>query len=87
MNIYQILISYDHNREICDQNNVGIYNIFASKAVLNIIRNDDHKPLNVEGCQNVNDWLKGKGIMQEELNSLKKWKGFGPMVLTPKHVI
>ena len=47
------------------------------------IRNDeDLKPQNVEECRHRNDWPKWKEVIQENLNSLTKWKVFGPIVQT-----
>ena len=76
-----------HNREKWDQNKVIINNIFSFQMALDIIRNDENpEPQNVEECQNRNDWLKWKEVMQTELNSLMKRDIFGPVVKTPKGV-
>ena len=54
-----------HNREKWDRNKVVINNIFASKVVLDIIRNDeDPKPQNVEECRHRNNWPKWKEAKQ-----------------------
>ena len=56
---YEISISYVHNKNKWDQNNVVVNNIFSFQVALNIIRNDEDLELkNVEKCRHRNDWPK-----------------------------
>ena len=61
-------MSYVHEGDKWDRNDIIINSIFAFQMALDIIRNDeDLESQNVEECRDRNDWA-----MLAELNSLRK---------------
>ena len=73
--------------ETRNHSDIIINNIFAFQVTMYIMRNyENQEPQIVDECQKKKDWPKWKETIQTELNSLAKWKVFGPVAQTPRNI-
>ena len=73
--------------ETRNHSDIIINNIFAFQVTMYIMRNDENQePQIVDEFQKKKDWPKWKETIQTELNSLAKWKVFGPVAQTPRNI-
>ena len=77
----EISINYIMNEIRWNRDEIDINDIFAYNIALNIINSEDHDLKSIKECRQRNDWPKQKGAIDAELNTLKKRKVFGPVVL------